>query len=358
MPDPMLRLLSLGAGVQSTVLALMAADGTLPDLDGAIFADTGWEPRKVYAQVDRAAVVLADAGIPLYRVAKGNLRADSIDPGHRFASVPYFVLNPPREVRVPAEIGPCPCRAAPAGWRPADGEDVPLPGFTAPPVAADPGCGTCQGSGEVTTRWAHRPATRAEREGMGRRQCTSEYKLAPINRKVRELLGAAAPDYRRVPKGRVAEQWIGFSTDEIIRVSDNNGVSYVRKRYPLLELDMSRRDCRAWLDARGWGDTAKSACIGCPYHGNAQWRELRDNSPEEFADAVAFDVSIRRGGARGLPLNGEAYLHRSRVPLSIAPIGKVTRREAAEGVLTFDDLAELGDPDGCSPYGCRSGESA
>ena len=33
-------------------------------------------------------------------------------------------------------------------------------------------------------------------DGMGRRQCTSEYKLAPINRKVRELLGAAAPDFR------------------------------------------------------------------------------------------------------------------------------------------------------------------
>ena len=39
--DPELRILSLGAGVQSTVLALMACDGTLPGLDAAIFADTG-----------------------------------------------------------------------------------------------------------------------------------------------------------------------------------------------------------------------------------------------------------------------------------------------------------------------------
>jgi hypothetical protein len=45
--DPTIRLLSLGAGVQSTVLALMAASGELLGLDGAVFADTGWEPRRV-----------------------------------------------------------------------------------------------------------------------------------------------------------------------------------------------------------------------------------------------------------------------------------------------------------------------
>lgn len=285
-----LRLLSLGAGVQSSVLALMASDGTLPGLDGAIFADTGWEPARVYAQVERLAVVLSAADIPLYRVTKGNLRGDALDPAHRYASVPYFVRNP-------------------------DGT-----------------------------------------EGMGRRQCTSEYKLAPINRKVRELLGAATPDFRRVPRGNVAEQWIGFSTDEIGRVADHERVSYIRKRYPLLELEMSRKDCERWLAARGWGQTAKSACIGCPYHGNAQWRELRDDQPDEWADAVAFDEAIRKGGARGLPLNGEAFLHRSRVPLAIAPIDRVTRTEwrGRQGDL-LDTLAEMGDPDGCSPYGCRSG---
>lgn len=286
-----LRLLSLGAGVQSTVLALMTADGTLPKVDGAIFADTGWEPARVYKHLDRLRAVLKDAGIPLHVVSKGNLRHDSLDPAHRYASVPYFVRNP-------------------------DGSD-----------------------------------------GMGRRQCTSEYKLSPISRKARELLGAAAPDFRRVPKGRVAEQWIGFSTDEIHRVSDREGVSYLHKAYPLLDLGMSRKDCERWLNARGWGDTAKSACIGCPFHGNAQWRDLRDNHPAEWADAVAFDEAIRKGGARGLPLNGEAFLHRSRVPLSIAPINRVTRKEWDDrSPDIFDALAELGDPDGCSPYGCRSGE--
>lgn len=288
MTDPEIRLLSLGAGVQSTVLALMAADGTLSGLAGAIFADTGWEPARVYEHLDRLAAVLDAARIPLYRVSKGNLRTDALDPGHRYASVPYFVRNP-------------------------DGS-----------------------------------------EGMGRRQCTSEYKLAPINRKVRELLGAAPPDFRRVPAGRIAEQWIGFSTDEIGRVSDPT-VRYLRNRYPLLDLGMDREACKRWLAAHGWTTVAKSACIGCPYHGNRQWRDLRDNHPDEWADAVAFDAAIRKGGSRGLPLNGEAFLHRSRVPLALAPIDRTTlvERKSWQGNL----LDELGDPDGCSPHSCRSGHA-
>lgn len=46
---PRLRVLSLGAGVQSSVLALMSAGGELERLDAAIFADTGNERRRVYA---------------------------------------------------------------------------------------------------------------------------------------------------------------------------------------------------------------------------------------------------------------------------------------------------------------------
>lgn len=50
-PSPIrLRVLSLGAGVQSTTLVLMAAHGVVgPMPDCAIFADTGWEPKAVYA---------------------------------------------------------------------------------------------------------------------------------------------------------------------------------------------------------------------------------------------------------------------------------------------------------------------
>ena len=45
---PKLRVLSLGAGVQSTTIALMAARGEIEAPDCAIFADTGDEPAAVY----------------------------------------------------------------------------------------------------------------------------------------------------------------------------------------------------------------------------------------------------------------------------------------------------------------------
>jgi len=43
-----LRVLSLGAGVQSMTMALMAAHGLMGHVDAAIFADTGAEPAPVY----------------------------------------------------------------------------------------------------------------------------------------------------------------------------------------------------------------------------------------------------------------------------------------------------------------------
>ncbi len=62
MSAPTLRVLSLGAGVQSTTMALLALENALPKPDYAIFADTGWEPKRVYEHLDRLTEVLAGGG--------------------------------------------------------------------------------------------------------------------------------------------------------------------------------------------------------------------------------------------------------------------------------------------------------
>ncbi|WP_237536226.1 hypothetical protein [Streptomyces sp. SID3343] len=296
MSTPALRILSLGAGVQSTTCLLLAAEGHLPRLDYAIFSDTGWEPKTVYSHLDRIEREIAKpAGIPILRVSSGNIRTDALDPHHRFASMPLHIRNP-------------------------DGN-----------------------------------------AGLTRRQCTSEYKLKPIKRQVRELLGFPHP--MPVPRSVFVEQWIGISVDEIHRAKAS-GINYMRSVHPLLDLGYTRADCQRLLRARGFGDTPKSSCLGCPYHGNHQWRALRDDSPDEWLDVVEFDAAIRAGNARanaeGKPLLGEAYLHRSLLPLSIAPIDRVTSHEwrARQGDV-FDAVAdaelESGDADGCSPWACRSG---
>lgn len=94
----MLNILSLGAGVQSSTLLLMSLSGELTEkfgkLDGAIFADTGWEPKTVYSHLDRLDQTMQAANVPLYRVSRGNILADALNPSTRFAPMPLHVRNP------------------------------------------------------------------------------------------------------------------------------------------------------------------------------------------------------------------------------------------------------------------------
>ena len=63
----MIRVLSLGAGVQSSTLLLMAVAGEL-ELDHAIFADTGHEPEPVYRWLEYLQRV---STIPIHVVRDG-----------------------------------------------------------------------------------------------------------------------------------------------------------------------------------------------------------------------------------------------------------------------------------------------
>src|SRR3954464_850519 len=79
-PEPRLRILSLGAGVQSTAVLLMALRGEFPDRpDCAIFADTGWEPAAVYEHLEWLEGEAEKGGVPVHRVSAGNLRQDLLD---------------------------------------------------------------------------------------------------------------------------------------------------------------------------------------------------------------------------------------------------------------------------------------
>lgn len=133
--------------------------------------------------------------------------------------------------------------------------------------------------------------------GMGRRQCTKVFKLYPIRRRVRELLGG------KTPAGG-CEMWMGISRDEAHRMKPSS-VHYIVNRWPLIEREMSRFDCLRWLERAGV-TAPKSACIGCPYHSDAEWRQMRQLDPTSFVEAI--EVSQR------LAATGQ-YMHRSLKPL-------------------------------------------
>ena len=243
---PKLRVLSLGAGVQSTTLALMAAKGeVLPMPDCAIFADTGAEPAAIYLHLDWLETQLP---FPVHRVSAGNLRDEITDAMTTEA-----------------------------------------------------------------TRMDARPPFFLKSGGMLNRQCTQDYKIIPIIRKVRELLGLKKG--QRGPKTPVVEQWIGISCDEAIRMKPSR-LSFIKHRWPLIESGMHRHHCMRWCEDRHYPKPVKSACTFCPYTDNARWREMKLNDPVSFADAVAIDKVIRPGMAGPKrPKDDAWFVHRDCVPL-------------------------------------------
>ena len=82
-----LRILSLGAGVQSSTLALMIEKGEIPMVDAAIFADTMGEPKAVYDWLNWLEKQLS---YPVYKVSFGNLKEDSLNPKWNFVTIPVY----------------------------------------------------------------------------------------------------------------------------------------------------------------------------------------------------------------------------------------------------------------------------
>lgn len=89
-----MRILSLGAGVQSTTIALMMAKGEIEPADRAIFADTQSEPKAVYAHLHG---LIPKLPFPVDVVSAGNLGAEILatSRGERRndARTPFYIRN-------------------------------------------------------------------------------------------------------------------------------------------------------------------------------------------------------------------------------------------------------------------------
>ena len=256
-----LRILSLGAGVQSTTLLLMMLAGEIEPADHVIFADTGWEPVKVYEHLDYLERLMQQHNIAFHKVSVGNIREDSLIPDKRSATLPYHMVN-------------------------ADGS-----------------------------------------RGMTRRQCTNEYKIQPLLKKQRELVGLAKGQRS---KEHLATTIIGISWDETQRMRDA-AYPWLRNEYPLVDRRITRQDCLNWCEKHGYALPPRSACIGCPFKSDNEWRLLKETMPEEWADAVAFDKGIRNPATKKITLKSTPYLHRSGVALDEVDL----RTEEQKGIMSL-----------------------
>ena len=182
---PDLTVISLGGGVQSSVMALMAGEGAFDrPPDCAIFADTHWEPPSIYTHLDW---LFRNMSFPLYMVDNGRSLREDAKALTNHSGNPSFV-------------------------------DLPV----------------------------YLKGRNGEGDGIGRQQCTQHYKIAPVRRKIRELLGLRKG--QRVLSHTAVELWLGISTDEAVRMKPSRD-RWITNRFPLIDAGMSRRDCIDWWTA-------------------------------------------------------------------------------------------------------------
>lgn len=87
-----LRILSLGAGVQSSCLLLMSCVGLIDRIDLAIFADTGWESAATYQHLEWLTKEAEKAGIPVVTCGKWSIRDYELSASFRgstFSVLPF-----------------------------------------------------------------------------------------------------------------------------------------------------------------------------------------------------------------------------------------------------------------------------
>ncbi len=253
------NVLSLGAGVQSSTLALMAAKGEIkPMPDFAIFADTQAEPEEVYNWLE---YLKTQVPYPVYTVTHGDLTEDSLK-----------VITKKRDTGKGVKVGETYIRRL-----------IPLFGIMP--------------NGRKTA-------------AIGRK-CTADYKIRPIHKKIKELC-----NIKRGQKEAMVTQWIGISWDELQRMKDSRD-PWAKHRWPLIERRMTRVQCLQWMKSNGYPEPPRSACFYCPFHSDEEWRRLRDKDPTNFAKAIDFDKNIRKKyKTADEDLRMEVYLHNSCKPLS------------------------------------------
>jgi len=250
-PDSeLVTVLSLGAGVQSSTLALLAMKGKVKPMPNfAVFADTGAEPKKVYEWLDWLTVQLP---FPVHTVQWREgltprelsvVRSKNTGKLYRSAAAPFFLKKE---------------------------------------------------NGGV---------------GMLRRCCTMDYKINPIIRKIRK-----EAQIKRGEKEVKVVQWLGISRDEAIRMKPSS-VPFIKNEWPLIDLDMTREDCKNWMAESNYPEPPRSACIYCPYHSNKEWANLKTS--EDWPLIVQFEKDIQEANTRDEVITSVPYLHSSCIPIDL-----------------------------------------
>jgi hypothetical protein len=271
------RIISYGAGTQSTALLLMGLTDELharPDF--AVFADTGGEPKEVY---DYLALikdyVKKEFDFDIITVKnKTNIVEDLLNPQISKKTGNTYITSPP-------------------------------PLFV-----------KRNDNGNIF---------------MMNRNCTGTYKINPFHRYVKRKFNIK----RQNPKQfKMIELWMGISMDEMQRMRESQDW-YAFIRYPLIEMEMVRNESIKFVERFGLPTPPRSACTFCPYHNNNEWKRIKKNFPDEFQKVIRLEEKLQEGLKENPAMKGVPYFHRS-----CKPIGEVNFGEEQYGLFNEGFLNE------------------
>lgn len=147
----------------------------------------------------------------------------------------------------------------------------------------------------------------------GNRSCTNDFKIRVVDKWVK------SNGYDNAIIG------LGLSIDEYHRVRDERWhdkhgkrkIGYWKKRHhPLVDLRLSRLDCRKIITGAGLPMPPKSSCFFCPFKRRSEWIEMKRHDPDLFLKAVELEHHIN--SKRDAIGRDTVYLHASCTPLENA----------------------------------------
>ena len=246
------RVISYGAGTQSTAMLLMGLTGKLHSKpDFAIFADTGGEPKEVYdylALIKDYVKKEFDFDIIIVK-PKTNIIEDLLNPVTSKNGNTYIKNQPPLFIK-----------------RNDDGNIY-----------------------------------------MIQRICTEKYKINPFHRYIKKRLHIKS---NNPEQSKMLELWMGISMDEMQRMKKSQDW-YSILRYPLIEMEMVRNESIKLVERFGLPTPPRSACTFCPYHNDHEWKRIKKNFPDEFQKVVELEIQVQEGLKHKPAIKGIPYFHRS-----------------------------------------------
>lgn len=261
-----MKILSCGAGMQSTALALMSCENALavkglrrpyipefelpnpkvPIYDLVIFCDLGMEPGWVMYQWEFIEKACESAGIKAVKL-KTDLYGHFMENfgERRTVSIPWWTLGD-------------------------DGKKSKMP-----------------------------------------RNCTIDFKVEMISKHIRwEVLGYRKGQRLKDCDKKAHEMHMGFSLEEANRCNDSPNPMFVNQ-FPLVAMRWTRAESYAYC-LEVWGlDTKASACSFCPFHQNYFYKHLKENRPEEYAELLKVDNLLRDKNPKP-PMDSDLFISRSR----------------------------------------------